>query len=63
VAPVPGDPDAAPTRALMTLTTCHPTYSARERYVVHAELDSWLPVADGVPVELTDPAAGLGGGA
>lgn len=63
VAPVPGDPDAAPTRALMTLTTCHPTYSARERYVVHAELDSWLPVADGVPVELTDPSAGLGGGA
>jgi len=47
----------------MTLTTCHPTYSARERYVVHAELDSWLPVADGGPVELTDPAAGLGGGA
>lgn len=43
VAPVPGGPGEAPTAALMTLTTCHPLYSASERYVVHAELDHWVP--------------------
>lgn len=52
IAPVPGDPAAVPTRAMMTLTTCHPMFSARERYVVHAELDHWLPVVDGTPAEL-----------
>lgn len=39
VAPVPGDPDAEPTRALLTLTTCHPKFSAAQRLIVHAELD------------------------
>ncbi|MBA3523744.1 MAG: class E sortase [Geodermatophilaceae bacterium] len=39
VDPVPGDPDAAPTRRLLTLTTCHPKFSARQRLIVHAELD------------------------
>ena len=63
IAPVPGDPDGVPTKAMMTLTTCHPMYSARERFILYAELDYWMPVADGTPVELTDPAAGLGGGA
>lgn len=63
VAPVPNQPDAVPTEAVMTLTTCHPMYSARQRYVVHAALEYWMPVADGTPAELTDPRAGLGGGA
>ena len=63
VAPVPGLPGETPTEAVMTLTTCHPMYSARERFVLHAALDYWMPVADGVPVELTDPVAGLAGGA
>ncbi len=57
ILPVPRQPSATPTTAMMTLTTCHPMYSARERYVVHAELDYWMDVADGVPEELT------GGGA
>lgn len=52
VAPVPGRPDETPTEAMMTLTTCHPMYSARERYVVHAELDYWMPLDAGTPVEL-----------
>lgn len=53
IAAVPGDPAADPTQAQMTMTTCHPMYSARERYVVHLLLDTWLPVADGTPAELT----------
>ncbi|HEY3436811.1 MAG TPA: class E sortase [Actinotalea sp.] len=56
IAPVPGDPAAAPSQAQMTLTTCHPMYSARQRYVVHALLDHWLPVADGPPAEITGSA-------
>ena len=36
--PVPRDKGAKPTRALMTLTTCHPKYSARQRMVVFGEL-------------------------
>ena len=35
----------------MTLTTCHPMYSARERYIVHATLDYWMAPED-TPVEL-----------
>jgi sortase A len=56
IAPVPGDPGAEPTVAMMTLTTCHPTYSARQRFIVHATLDHWTPVADGTPVELAGGA-------
>ena len=36
--PVPGQAGATPTRRLMTLTTCHPRYSARQRLIVSAEL-------------------------
>jgi sortase A len=40
IAPVPGGaPDAAPTGSYLTLTTCHPRYSAQQRLVVHAVLD------------------------
>lgn len=57
VAPVPGHPGQQPTERLITLTACHPMYSAAERYVVHGTLSSWTRKADGVPAEL----AGDGG--
>ncbi len=53
IAPAPGSPDAAATERLMTLTTCHPMFSARERYIVHATLESWQPVTQGEPTSLT----------
>jgi sortase (surface protein transpeptidase) len=31
--------DAAPSGAYLTLTTCHPRYSARQRMIIHARLD------------------------
>ncbi|NHA00955.1 class E sortase [Nocardioides sp. W3-2-3] len=37
IAPVPDTPGATPSRALMTLTSCHPLYGSSQRYVVHAE--------------------------
>ncbi|MGR7024404.1 class E sortase [Geodermatophilus sp. URMC 62] len=39
IAPTPDDPAAGPTGAYLTITTCHPRYSARQRLVVHAVLD------------------------
>ncbi len=36
--PVPGRPGEAPAQARLTLTTCHPEYSARQRWVVQAVL-------------------------
>ncbi len=58
VAPVPDDPGAQPTARLITLTTCHPMFSARQRYVVHGELDYWASADDGsVPAELLGAAS------
>ncbi|SDF66566.1 sortase A [Blastococcus aurantiacus] len=39
VAPTPNAAGAAPSGAYLTLTTCHPRYSARQRLIVHARLD------------------------
>ncbi|MFQ1003188.1 class E sortase [Modestobacter sp. SSW1-42] len=40
IAPVPGGNEAsAPAGAYLTLTTCHPKYSARQRLIVHAVLE------------------------
>lgn len=41
--PVPRRPGATPTRSLLTLTTCNPKYSARERLIVYAELSETRP--------------------
>jgi sortase (surface protein transpeptidase) len=38
--------DAAPTGAYLTLTTCHPRYSARQRLVIHARLDAAVSKAE-----------------
>jgi sortase A len=36
--PVPNHPGATPSRALLTMTTCHPKYTADQRLVLHAAL-------------------------
>jgi sortase A len=36
--PVPSRPGATPTEQLMTMTTCHPKYTANQRLIVHAKL-------------------------
>jgi sortase A len=57
VAPVPDKPNAKPTKALLTLTTCNPKFNNYQRLIVHAELvdtvkrDATLPAA-GKPAEL-----------
>lgn len=52
VAAVPEQPDAVPTERLLTLTACHPKYSARERYIVYAVMESWQPKSAGEPAAL-----------
>ena len=52
--PVPRQPGAVPTKALLTMTTCHPKYSARQRLIVYSELEQTLPKADGDPPALQE---------
>lgn len=49
VAPVPQKPGVTATESWMTMTACHPKYSARERYVVFAKLVKTIPRANGLP--------------
>jgi sortase A len=56
--PVPDQPDPTkkPTLKLLTFTSCHPEYSAAQRYVIHAMLTDTLQKAPGVfPPALTHP--------
>ena len=47
ISPTPGGaPEAAPTGAYLTLTTCHPRYSARQRMIIHARLDATVSKAE-----------------
>ncbi|TDD12715.1 class E sortase [Nonomuraea deserti] len=43
LAPVPGKPGIRPVRAFITLTTCHPEYSAAERLIVYGVLKETEP--------------------
>ncbi|UFU03100.1 class E sortase [Ruania suaedae] len=54
IAPVPGEPGVEASEAMLTLTTCHPLWSTAERYIVHAQLDHWIPLEDGMPAELLE---------
>jgi sortase A len=36
--PVPGEPDATPTKALITLTSCNPRWASTERYIWWGQL-------------------------
>lgn len=58
LAPVPGDPTRPPAVASITLTTCHPLFSTRERFIVHGKLSWWAPRAAGTPEELLHTSRG-----
>lgn len=57
IAPVPGEPDAEPTERMLTMTACHPMFSARERYIVHAKFAYWTDRDDGIPAALAETGA------
>lgn len=52
ILPVPNKPKSKPTKALITLTTCTPKYSASHRLVVDGVLESALPKSAGTPPAL-----------
>lgn len=58
IAPDPDDPTAEPTERMMTMTACHPLYSARERYIVHARFAYWTKRSDGIPQALAGTTGG-----
>jgi sortase A len=49
IAPVPGEPGAAPKESLLTMTSCHPKFSATHRYIVHGRLVDTVPRAEWNP--------------
>ena len=59
--PVPGEAGATPTRRLMTMTTCHPRYSARQRLIVSAELTA-TDAKTGAPPAAVRTSTAAGGG-
>lgn len=52
IAPVPDRPGVAPTKAMITLTTCNPEFSATQRLVVHGTLVASQPRSAGAPAAL-----------
>lgn len=51
---VPGNPTATPTERLLTMTTCNPKYSARQRLIVRATLTAASAHDAGPPAVLTE---------
>ena len=50
--PVPQVANASSTDRLITMTSCHPYFSAAERIVAYGVFDSWYPRAGGPPAEI-----------
>lgn len=49
ISPVPDQPGEVPTQRWMTMTSCHPKFSAQYRYVVFSAFEKAFPRKDGVP--------------
>lgn len=50
--PVPRNPTAVPTKRLLTMTTCNPKYSARQRLIISAEMTVAEPKGGARPAAL-----------
>ena len=57
-AAVPERPGVTPTAAWLTLTTCNPKYSAKQRYIVFAKMSQVIPRSAGIPAALLAAPAG-----
>jgi sortase A len=54
LADVPDHPGAQPRKKLMTMTTCHPKFTAAQRMVIHAALWKTVPASDqAMPASVT----------
>jgi len=50
--PVPQFDDVPPTDRVMTMTSCNPKFSADERIIAYASLESWQPASAGAPLAI-----------
>ncbi|WNM27376.1 class E sortase [Demequina capsici] len=57
IAPVPDQPGASADGRYITLTSCHPRFSAAQRWVVHGQLAYWAPLGHGEPAEMLEGTA------
>lgn len=62
IAPVPGQVGAKPTKAMLTFTSCHPKFSAKQRWIVHADLIEKRTRAQGEPSLAVSTIASTAGG-
>ncbi|HET8958611.1 MAG TPA: class E sortase [Microcella sp.] len=51
--PVPQAPQVEATDRILTLTSCNPRFSAAERIIAYAVLETWYPREDGPPAEIS----------
>lgn len=58
IAPVPGDRAAKPTKAVLTFTACHPKFSAKFRWITHADLVETRTRAQGAPGDAVSVSSG-----
>jgi sortase A len=50
--PVPMQPGVTPTNRIITMTTCNPFFSTKERMIAYGLFDSWYPRAGGPPAAI-----------
>ncbi|MHC5794531.1 class E sortase [Lacisediminihabitans sp. FW035] len=51
--PVPQFSGVAPTDRILTMTSCNPMFSAAERIIAYASLESWQPTSAGAPAAIS----------
>lgn len=57
VLPVPEKVGMVATKAVLTMTSCHPEFSARQRYIAYGELAATYSRAEGLPATVLAPPA------
>ena len=55
--PVPHHPEIKAEKSILTMTSCHPKYTTRQRMIAYSELTSWRPLDAGPPAEIRDLVA------
>ncbi|MGX1751095.1 class E sortase [Glutamicibacter protophormiae] len=55
--PVPHQLGVEPTDSILTMTTCHPKYTTRQRMIAYSELTNWRPLDAGPPSAIRDLVA------
>ena len=50
--PVPQFAGVAPSDRILTMTSCNPMFSASERIIAYAALESWQPISAGAPAAI-----------